>query len=122
VSALTRVSVPISPQQQRQLAFISEFNIQMLYLPGLKNVVADFLSRPSPPGPTGTVAATVAADPVDFEQWLPSKIAVQKRSVCSAEHLSNLPFAKQALTAWLEKFQQAFFVPLSHKSFVEIFS
>ncbi len=39
----------------------------MLYLPGLKNVVADFLSRPSPPGPTGTVAATTAADPVDFE-------------------------------------------------------
>jgi hypothetical protein len=49
VSALTSVSVPISPKQQRQLAFISEFNIQMLYLPGLKNAVADFLSRPSPP-------------------------------------------------------------------------
>jgi hypothetical protein len=47
------------------LAFISEFNIQMLYLPGLKNVVADFLSRPSPPEPTGDIAA--AADPVNFE-------------------------------------------------------
>jgi hypothetical protein len=44
VSALTRVSIPISSRQQCQLAFISEFNIQMLYLPGLKNVVADFLS------------------------------------------------------------------------------
>jgi hypothetical protein len=65
VSALTRVSVPISLRQQRQLAFISEFNIQMLYLPGLKNVVADFLSRPSPPEPTGDIAA--AADPVNFE-------------------------------------------------------
>jgi hypothetical protein len=35
------------------LAFISEFNVQLLYLPGLKNVVADFLSPPplehSPP-------------------------------------------------------------------------
>ncbi len=85
VSALTRVSVPISPRQQRQLAFISEFNIQMLYLPGLKNVVAYFLSRPSPPEPTETVTrgsgsrssphqsrlkpspAAAAADPVDFE-------------------------------------------------------
>ncbi len=43
-------------------------------------------------------------------------------SVCLAEHLSNLPFAKQALTAWLGMFQQAFFVPLSCKSFVETFS
>jgi hypothetical protein len=32
-----------------------------------KNVVADFLSRPSPPKPTGNVAMAVAADPVDFE-------------------------------------------------------
>ncbi len=39
----------------------------MLYLPGLENVVADFLSRPSPPDPTGTVAASAAEDPVDFE-------------------------------------------------------
>jgi hypothetical protein len=39
----------------------------MLYFPGLKNVVANFLSRPSPTEPTGNVAATAAADPVDFE-------------------------------------------------------
>ncbi len=32
VTALSRVSVPISPRQQRHLAFISEFNVQMLYL------------------------------------------------------------------------------------------
>jgi hypothetical protein len=49
------------------LAFISEFNVQLLYLPGLKNVVADFLSQP-PPLSTGTVAATAAVDPVDFEE------------------------------------------------------
>jgi hypothetical protein len=36
VSALTRFSVPISPRQQQQLAFISEFNTQILYLPALK--------------------------------------------------------------------------------------
>jgi hypothetical protein len=51
VTALSRVSVPISPHQQRHLAFISEINVQMLYLSGLKNVVADFLSRPFPPPP-----------------------------------------------------------------------
>jgi hypothetical protein len=89
----------------------------MLYHPGLKNVVADFLSRPSPPEPIGNVAAAVAADPVE-----PSKIAAQKRNVCSAEHLSNSPFARQALTAWLVMFQQAFFAPLSHKNSVKIFS
>jgi hypothetical protein len=49
------------------LAFISEFNIQMLYLPGPKNVVADFLSQPSPLELTGNVAMAAAADPLDFE-------------------------------------------------------
>jgi hypothetical protein len=49
------------------LAFISEFNVQLLYLPGLKNVVADFLSRPNQTT-TGSVAATLAADPVDFKE------------------------------------------------------
>jgi hypothetical protein len=38
-----------------------------LYLPGLKNVVADFLSCPAPKA-TGSVAAATAADPVDFEE------------------------------------------------------
>jgi hypothetical protein len=45
VTTLSRVSIPISPRQQRHLAFISEFTVQVLYLPGLKNVVANFLSR-----------------------------------------------------------------------------
>ncbi len=121
VSALTRVSVPISPRQQRQLAFITKFNIQMLYLPGLKNVVADFLSRPSPPEPTGNVAA--AADPVDFEAMAAEQNScAEKRSVCSAKHLSNLPFTKQVLTTWLGMIQQVFFVLLSRKSSAEIFS
>ena len=41
----------------------------MLYLPGLKNVVADFLSRPFPqPEPVGnTAAAAAAVEPIDFE-------------------------------------------------------
>jgi hypothetical protein len=47
--------------------FISEFNVQLLYLPGLENVVADFLSRPLPEL-TETVAAVVSADPIDFKE------------------------------------------------------
>ncbi len=47
VTALSRVSITVSPRQQRHPAFISEFNVQLLYLPVLKNVVADFLCRPS---------------------------------------------------------------------------
>jgi hypothetical protein len=39
----------ISHRQQCHLAFISEFNVQLLYLPGLKNVVAVFFPAPSPP-------------------------------------------------------------------------
>jgi hypothetical protein len=45
----------------------SEFNLQLLYLPGLKNVVVDFLSRPLPES-TKTVPSTAAADPVDCEE------------------------------------------------------
>ncbi len=55
------------PDNSAIWAFISEFNLQLLYLPGLKNVVADFLSCPLPES-TETVAATAAADPVNFEE------------------------------------------------------
>jgi hypothetical protein len=48
VTALSGVPAPISPRQQRHLAFISESNVQMLYLPSLKNVFADLLSHPPP--------------------------------------------------------------------------
>jgi hypothetical protein len=41
-TAISRVSALISPRQQRHLAFITEFNVQLLYLPGLKNVIAYF--------------------------------------------------------------------------------
>jgi hypothetical protein len=39
----------------------------LLFLPGLKNVIADFLSRPNQTA-TGSVTATSAADPVDFKE------------------------------------------------------
>jgi len=51
VSALFRVSPPWSARQQRQLSYISEFTSDIRHTPGSANVVADNLSRPSPPPP-----------------------------------------------------------------------
>jgi hypothetical protein len=68
VTALSLVSAPILAPQQRHLAFISEFKVQMLYLPDLKNTIANFLSHPPPsPEPSGTVPAAAEPDPVDFK-------------------------------------------------------
>jgi hypothetical protein len=66
VTAISCVSAPISPRQQRHLAFISELNVQLLYLPVKKNI-ADFLSRLAPQA-TGSVAVATAADPVEFKE------------------------------------------------------
>jgi hypothetical protein len=93
------------------LAFISEFNVQLLYLPGLKNVVANYLSFPNQTV-TGSVAATSAADPVDFEEMAAEQTVAQKCSVCWATNLSNWLSARQVLNAWLEMFPQAIFTQL----------
>jgi hypothetical protein len=68
--------------QQCHLVFISEFNVQMLYLPGLKNFDANFLSRPSPPPPrfAETVAASAPADAVNF------KTIATKENSCAEMH------------------------------------
>jgi hypothetical protein len=63
------------------LAFISEFNVQLLYLQGLKNVVANFLSHPLPES-TATVAAPAVADPVDFEEMAAEQNRCATSSVC----------------------------------------
>jgi hypothetical protein len=81
VTAISRVTAPISPRQQRHLAFISEFNAQILYLNGLKNVVADFLSRPNQTT-AESVAAAPAADPVDFEE-----MAAEQNHCPETQHL-----------------------------------
>jgi hypothetical protein len=79
VTAISHVSAPILSRQHRHLAFISEFNEQLLYLPGLKNVIADFLSRPNQTA-TGSVAAMSAADPVDFKKM--AATTAQKHCGC----------------------------------------
>jgi hypothetical protein len=85
-TAISCVLAPISPRQQRHLAFISEFNVQILYLPSLKNVVADFLSCPNQTT-AGSVAATSAADPVDFEEM----VAEQNRCPEMQRLLGGIP-------------------------------
>jgi transposase InsO family protein len=57
VAALHRVSPPWTARQQRHLSFISEFNVQLQHTPGVKNVVADSLSRPGGPVPVFAAAA-----------------------------------------------------------------
>src|SRR5450830_1663277 len=52
VTALTRVTAPLSGRQQRQLSVISEFTTDIHYTPGPSNVVADALSRPTYVGKT----------------------------------------------------------------------
>ncbi len=99
--------------------------MQILYLPGLKNVVADFLSRPNITT-AGSVAATSVADPVDFEEIA----AEQNRCPETQRLLGGTPLnwlsARQALKAWLEMFPQAIFAQSSHsnseKTFLIIFT
>jgi hypothetical protein len=81
VTAISHVSALISPRQQRHLAFISEFNVQLLYLPGWKNVVTDFCPaqtkqplNQSPPHRRQTQWI--------LKRWPLSKTVAQKRSVC----------------------------------------
>ncbi len=81
VSALTKACLSPNLAQTTPIG-VSGFNIQMLYLTGLKNVVADFLSRPSPTEPTGNVAAAAVADPVDFKA-----MAAEQNSSAETHHL-----------------------------------
>jgi hypothetical protein len=57
--AMRRVSPLWSARQVRQLAYVSEFSTDIRHTPGLRNVVAVALSRPStsPPLPVGNLSA-----------------------------------------------------------------
>jgi hypothetical protein len=49
VAAISRVSLPWSARQQRQMAYLAEFTANFRHTSGATNVVADALSRPSSP-------------------------------------------------------------------------
>jgi hypothetical protein len=119
VTALSCVLVPISPHQQLHLALISEFNVKMLYLPGLKTLLLIFCLAPPPPplwSPQKQSMPRRRLTQWISRLWPPSKTAAQKRSACSVVHPSNWPFAKQALNPLLVMFQQAFFAPWSQRN------
>ena len=44
IMAINRVSQPWSARQQRQLAYLSKFDVKFLHVPGEENVVTDALS------------------------------------------------------------------------------
>ncbi len=125
VTAISRVSAPISPRQQHHLAFISEFNVQILYLPGLKMSLPIF-------SPAQTKQLLDQSPPRRRQnqwiskRWPPSKTVAQKCRVCWAAHPLNWLSARQALNAWLEIFPQAIFAQLfpsnSEKTFLIIFT
>jgi hypothetical protein len=60
----------------------------MLYLPGLKNFDADFLSLPNQ-ATTGSVAAASAADPMDFEEMAAEQNCCPETQRCLAGDVST---------------------------------
>jgi hypothetical protein len=54
-----------SARQVRQLAYISEFSTDIRHTPGLRNVVADALSRPPPPTRIQSPCNSPAGIPVE---------------------------------------------------------
>ena len=62
--ALHRLSEPWSARQQRQLSFIAEFTNRLTYVPGIENVVADALSRPSSLAPAPDLLTPPAQRPI----------------------------------------------------------
>ena len=69
VAALQRMSQPWSARQQRQLAYLSEFNLEFVHVPGQENVVANALSRPPPQSAMPPLTATLTVpvcDGIDY--------------------------------------------------------
>jgi hypothetical protein len=63
VAAVKRISPPWSDRQQRHLSYIAEFTADVRYVPGKNNVVADVLSRPSPPAPSPSAPSPSTPSP-----------------------------------------------------------
>jgi hypothetical protein len=120
VTDLSRVSVPISPTQQCHLVFISESNVQLLYLPGLKNVLPIFYPA-HPHSPLDQSPPQQRQIQWILKRWPPSKTAVRKCSFCWAAHPSNWLSARQAFNAWLMTFPPSFSTQSSPYSSEKIF-
>jgi hypothetical protein len=91
VSAFKRVSPPWSARQQRQLAYIAEFSVNIRHTPGAHNWVVDALSRP-----TAVVAAPSSpslppiVDPPQPAPILPSSPSVDDWPAASEVQLSPI--------------------------------
>jgi hypothetical protein len=93
----------------------------MLYLPGLKNVIADFLSRPNQTTTHWISRHRVGGRPSVFRRD-GRRAKPLPRNAAALNWLS----ARQALNAWLEMFPKAIFAQLfpsnSEKTFLIIFT
>jgi hypothetical protein len=74
--------------------FISQLKLQLLYLPGLKNVIADFLSA-HPYSPLDQSPRRRQTQWIT-KRWPPSKTVARKRSACWVAHPSNWLSARHA--------------------------
>jgi Reverse transcriptase (RNA-dependent DNA polymerase)/RNase H-like domain found in reverse transcriptase/Integrase zinc binding domain/Integrase core domain len=101
VAALRRVSPPWSARQQRQLAFIAEFSSDIRHTPGVKNHVADALSRPSavqPPSPAASPPSPPSSSPI-VDPSLPAPILPSSPSVDDWPAPSVVPLCPVASAA-----------------------
>ncbi len=122
VIALSCVSAPILPQQQRHLAFISEFNVHMLYLPGLKNVVADF--RPTHPPPhrrhLELLLRRQRKIQLTSKPWPPSKTKLLRRNAGLAQRFipqTCLQTSRCSVPGWRCFFSTGVFRPIVPEKF-----
>jgi RNase H-like domain found in reverse transcriptase/Integrase zinc binding domain len=66
LAALHRVSPPWSARQQRQMSYISEFDVDMQHVAGTDNVVADCLNRPATVETVQHMLAVMPSSGVDY--------------------------------------------------------
>ena len=97
--ALKWLSDPWTARQQRHLAYIAEYTLDIQHLAGTSNVVADFLSRPAaavvPPSPAGPVSwAAMATGQASCGQlraaqtrWGEGSLHLQRVVVEGGQHL-----------------------------------
>ncbi len=125
VTAISRVSAPISPRQQRIWHSFQNSMCKFCVLPGLKNVVTDFLSRPNQIT-AGSVAAASATDPVDFKEMAAEQNRCPETQRLLGGTSLKLAFRQTGAQRLAGTFPQAIFAQLfpsnSEKTFLIIFT